>query len=87
MGERHREAGDAVSDEDVEVVERGGLDPHADLPRPGGRFRKSDAIASLVVAAVMLRSAWSLLRASGRILLEAAPEGTNVEEIGRALAG
>src|SRR3990170_7347751 len=40
VGERHRDAGDAVSDEDVEVIERGRLDSHADLPRPGGRFRK-----------------------------------------------
>ena len=35
----------------------------------------------------MLRSAYGLLRASGRVLLEAAPEGVDVDEIGRALAG
>ena len=35
----------------------------------------------------MLRSAWGLLRDSGRVLLEAAPEGLEVEEIGQALAG
>ncbi|WP_127784438.1 cation diffusion facilitator family transporter [Rhodococcus sp. X156] len=37
-------------------------------------FTRADAIASLVVVALMLRAAYSLLRASGRILLEAAPE-------------
>jgi cobalt-zinc-cadmium efflux system protein len=48
---------------------------------------RADGIAALVVAAVMLRSAWALLRDSGRVLLEAAPEGVDVDEIGRALAG
>ena len=43
-------------------------------------------MATLFVAAVMLRSAWGLLRDSGRVLLEAAPEGMSVEEIGRAIA-
>jgi cobalt-zinc-cadmium efflux system protein len=47
---------------------------------------RADGIAALVVAAVMLRSAWNLLRDSGRVLLEAAPEGVDVEEVGRALA-
>ena len=46
----------------------------------------ADGIAALVVAAVMLRSSWGLLRASGRVLLEAAPQGVDVDEIGRALA-
>lgn len=48
---------------------------------------RADAIAALVVAALMLRSAWTLLRASGRVLLEAAPEGVDPDEIGRAMAG
>jgi divalent metal cation (Fe/Co/Zn/Cd) transporter len=34
----------------------------------------------------MFRSAWGLLRDSGRVLLEAAPEGMNAEAIGRAIA-
>lgn len=34
----------------------------------------------------MLRAAYGLLRDSGRVLLEAAPEGVSVEEIGRAIA-
>lgn len=50
-------------------------------------WTRADGIAALVVAAVMLRSAWGLLRDSGRVLLEAAPEGLDVGEIARALAG
>jgi cobalt-zinc-cadmium efflux system protein len=38
-------------------------------------FRQADAIASLVVVGLMLYAAWKLLRETGRILLEAAPEG------------
>jgi cobalt-zinc-cadmium efflux system protein len=49
-------------------------------------FNRADAIASLFVAALMLYSAYSLLRASGRIFLEAAPEGVDVSAIGNALA-
>ena len=49
-------------------------------------FTRADPIASLVVCALMLRSAWGLLRASSRVLLEAAPEGVDVAAIGRALA-
>ncbi|HEV7460644.1 MAG TPA: cation diffusion facilitator family transporter [Solirubrobacteraceae bacterium] len=49
-------------------------------------FDRADAIASLFVAALMLYSAYSLLRASGRIFLEAAPEGVDVSAIGNALA-
>ena len=33
----------------------------------------ADPIAALLVAALMLRTAWSLLRDSGRVLLEGAP--------------
>jgi cobalt-zinc-cadmium efflux system protein len=49
-------------------------------------FDRADAIASLFVAALMLYSAYALLRASGRIFLEAAPEGIDVSAIGNALA-
>jgi cobalt-zinc-cadmium efflux system protein len=49
-------------------------------------FDRADAIASLIVAALMLYSAYALLRASGRIFLEAAPEGVDVPAIGHALA-
>jgi len=49
-------------------------------------FIRADAIASLLVAAIMFRAAYGLLRDSGRVLLEAAPEGMSVTEIGDALA-
>ena len=48
-------------------------------------FERADPIASLIVAAIMLRSAWMLLKASGRIFLEAAPEGIDVDELGAAM--
>ena len=38
-----------------------------------------DPIAGLLVAALMLRSSWSLLRESGRIFLEVAPAGIDPE--------
>jgi len=47
---------------------------------------RADAVAALFVAVLMLRSAFGLLRDSGRVLLEAAPEGMSVDEIGRAIA-
>ena len=47
---------------------------------------RADPVAALIVAAIMLRAAYGLLRDSGRVLLEIAPEGMSVEEIGRALA-
>ncbi len=50
-------------------------------------FHRADGIASLIVAAIMLRAAVSLLRASGRIFLEAAPEGLDPDAIGRAMIG
>jgi cobalt-zinc-cadmium efflux system protein len=49
-------------------------------------FTRADPIASLLVAALMLRAAYGLLRSSGRIFLEAAPEGVDPGEIGDALA-
>ena len=49
-------------------------------------FGRADGIAALLVAALMLRSGWGLLRDSGRVLLEAAPRGLDPEEIGRTLA-
>jgi cobalt-zinc-cadmium efflux system protein len=50
-----------------------------------GYFR-ADGIASLVISAIMLRAAYGLLRASGRVFLEAAPEGLDVQAIGQAMA-
>jgi cobalt-zinc-cadmium efflux system protein len=49
-------------------------------------FTRADGIASLIVAAIMLRAAYGLLRASGRVFLEAAPEGLDVEAVGQAMA-
>ncbi len=44
-------------------------------------YLRADAIASLVVVALMLKAAWGLLRDSGRVLLEAAPEGIELDQI------
>jgi cobalt-zinc-cadmium efflux system protein len=48
-------------------------------------FREADGIAAVAIAAIMLYAAYGLLRDSGRVLLEAAPGGMSVEEIGTAL--
>jgi cobalt-zinc-cadmium efflux system protein len=44
-------------------------------------YTRADAIASLLVVALMVHAAWDLLRDSGRILLEVAPESTDLDEI------
>ncbi|HEY3981614.1 MAG TPA: cation diffusion facilitator family transporter [Streptosporangiaceae bacterium] len=44
-------------------------------------WTRADAIASLLVVGLMLTAAWGLLRDSGRVLLEAAPEGMNLEAV------
>jgi cobalt-zinc-cadmium efflux system protein len=49
-------------------------------------FDRADAIASLAVAALMLHSAYGLLRDSGRVFLEASPKGLDPELIGRRMA-
>jgi cobalt-zinc-cadmium efflux system protein len=49
-------------------------------------FDRADAIASLLIAALMLHAAYGLLRASVRVMMEAAPEGIDPDEIGRTLA-
>jgi cobalt-zinc-cadmium efflux system protein len=48
-------------------------------------FHRADGIASLLVAAIMLKAAYSLLKASGRVFLEASPEGIDPDEVGRAM--
>ena len=48
-------------------------------------FERADPIASLAVAASMLFSAWPLLRKTGRVLLEAAPEGLSPDEVAAAM--
>ena len=49
-------------------------------------FDRADGVAALIVAALMLRSGFFLLRDSGRVLLEAAPAGLDPDAVGRALA-
>jgi cobalt-zinc-cadmium efflux system protein len=49
-------------------------------------FYRADGIASLVIAAIMLKAAYGLLRDSGRVFLEAAPESLDVDAIGHAMA-
>jgi cobalt-zinc-cadmium efflux system protein len=50
-------------------------------------FTRADAIASLVVVALMVKAAWELLRDSGRVLLEAAPENMDLEDLRAHLVG
>jgi cobalt-zinc-cadmium efflux system protein len=49
-------------------------------------FARADAIAALVVAALMARAGWGLVRESGRIFLEAAPANADPNVIGPRLA-
>jgi cobalt-zinc-cadmium efflux system protein len=49
-------------------------------------FVEADGIASLLVAALMLRAAYGLLRESGRVFMEAAPRELDPERIGQTLA-
>jgi cobalt-zinc-cadmium efflux system protein len=49
-------------------------------------FDRADAIASLLIAALMLHAGYGLLMASGRVFMEAAPAGLDPNEIGHVLA-
>ena len=49
-------------------------------------FARADAIAALIVAALMIKAGWGLVRASGRIFLEAAPKGVDPDGVGQELA-
>ena len=49
-------------------------------------FDRADAIASLLIAGLMLHAAYGLLKASGRVFMEAAPAGLEPAQIGNALA-
>jgi cobalt-zinc-cadmium efflux system protein len=49
-------------------------------------FDRADPIVSLLIAALMVRSGYGLVRASGRVFLEAAPEGVDPDAIGNTLA-
>jgi cobalt-zinc-cadmium efflux system protein len=48
-------------------------------------WNRFDPIAGLLVAALMIRSSWSLLRDSGRIFLEGAPAGIDPDAVAAAL--
>jgi cobalt-zinc-cadmium efflux system protein len=50
------------------------------------QFDRADAIASLFVAALMIRSGVGLQRRAIRVLLEGAPESTDPEDVGWAMA-
>jgi cobalt-zinc-cadmium efflux system protein len=44
-------------------------------------FQRADALASLVVVGLMLRASWGLLKASLRVLFEAAPEAMDLADV------
>jgi cobalt-zinc-cadmium efflux system protein len=48
-------------------------------------FQRADPIVSLLIAGLMIRSGYALLKASGRVFLEAAPPGLEPQAIGAAL--
>ncbi len=50
-------------------------------------FERADPLVSLLIAGLMARSGYALVKASARIFLEAAPERLDPERIGLALAG
>ncbi|SDO60467.1 cobalt-zinc-cadmium efflux system protein [Nakamurella panacisegetis] len=49
-------------------------------------FARADAIAALLVAALMIKAGYGLVRDSGRIFLEGAPAGLDPDLIGPAMA-
>ncbi len=50
-------------------------------------FQRADPIISLLVAGLMVRSGYGLVKASGRVFLEAAPAHLDPQLIGEALVG
>lgn len=50
------------------------------------KWERADAVASLVVVALMARSAWGLLRDAGKVLLEATPDDLDLADVRRHLA-
>jgi cobalt-zinc-cadmium efflux system protein len=49
-------------------------------------WNRADPVASLVLAAVMVWTGWRLVRAAGRVFLEAAPSGVDPSGLGEDLA-
>ncbi len=50
-------------------------------------WEKADPVVSLVIAALILWSAWSVLRDSTAILMESAPSGMDIGAVERAITG
>lgn len=49
-------------------------------------WAQADALAALVVAGLMLKAGWGLVKDAGRVFMEAAPVGMNPAEIGQQTA-
>jgi cobalt-zinc-cadmium efflux system protein len=49
-------------------------------------FARADAIASLIVAALMVKAGYGLVRDAGRVIMEASPAGIDPAELGARLA-
>lgn len=50
-------------------------------------WSRADSVASLLVAALMARAAWGLLRDSGRILLQGAPDEVSLTDVRNHILG
>jgi cobalt-zinc-cadmium efflux system protein len=50
-------------------------------------FDRADAIASLIIAGLLVHAAYGLLKESGRVFMEAAPAGIDPDALGRYMAG
>ncbi|MHB8379334.1 MAG: cation diffusion facilitator family transporter [Acidimicrobiales bacterium] len=50
------------------------------------RWERADAVASLFVVTLMVRSAWGLLRDAGKILLQGTPDNLNLNDVRAHLA-
>jgi cobalt-zinc-cadmium efflux system protein len=48
-------------------------------------WNRFDPIAGLLIAVLLVRSSWTLIRDSGRIFLEAAPAGIDPDDVARAI--
>jgi cobalt-zinc-cadmium efflux system protein len=44
-------------------------------------WQRADSVASLFVVALMVRSAWSLLRDAGKVLLQGAPDNLDLDDV------
>jgi len=51
------------------------------------KLDKADTIASILIAVLVLRGAYQIVKASSRVLMEGAPEGLDEEKVARVLRG